>query len=296
MTAMATQAPRIGPSDRLGLTLFLAVVFHAIVILGITFSTLSRPPKNPPQRFEITLVQNKSDNRPDEPDYLAQANQAGSGDPQQQQRKPQAAQQEDIINPQDLTGNAPQTRVQVQQGGNPATRDNQVLTAKQSDKQLAQQQARTTPQPARSANELIAQSLQIASASAELQQQQQSYKNLKRYKYIYASTQEYKYAAYQEAWRQKVERIGRLNYPEAARQQKIAGNLTMSVKIRADGTVESIDIDRSSGYKLLDDAARRIVRLASPFAPLPENIRAEVDGLVITRTWIFQDGASFGSR
>jgi protein TonB len=138
--------------------------------------------------------------------------------------------------------------------------------------------------------------LQIASASAELQQRQQNYAKRKRHKYITASTQEYKYAAYQEAWRQKVERIGRLNYPEAARQRKLTGDLTMTVAIRADGSVASISLDRSSGYKLLDDAARRIVRLASPFAPLPDNIRAETDVLHITRTWIFHDGASFGSR
>lgn len=296
MTTMAVPAPKIGPTDRLGLTLFLAVVFHAVVILGITFTTLKRPPKNPPQRFEITLVQNKSDSKPDDPDYLAQANQEGSGDPTQKQPKPQAPQQQDILRPDNLTGNAPRTQVQLQQGGNPATRDNKALTAKQSDKQLAQQQAKTTPQPTPTANALIAQSLQIASASAELQQQQQTYAKRKKYAYISASTQEYKFAAYQEAWRQKVERIGRLNYPEAARQQKIAGDLTMSVTIRPDGTVESIVIDRSSGYKLLDDAARRIVRLASPFAPLPENILAEHDGLVISRTWIFRDGSSFGSR
>jgi protein TonB len=288
--------PRITPLDRLGLTLFIAVVVHAVIILGISFTSLKGKLKNPPQRFEITLVQNKTDKAPENPDYLAQASQQGSGDPQQQKLKPQAPQARDIMRPDNLAGNAPETRVQPQQGGSPATTTKKALTTAQSKQQLAQQQHKTTPTPAPTANDLIAQSLQIASASAELQQRQQNYAKRKRHKYITASTQEYKYAAYQEAWRQKVERIGRLNYPEAARQRKLTGDLTMTVAIRADGSVASISLDRSSGYKLLDDAARRIVRLASPFAPLPDNIRAETDVLHITRTWIFHDGASFGSR
>jgi protein TonB len=294
VTAINIQ-PRITPTDRLGLTLFVAVVIHAVIILGITFTSLKGKPKNPPQRFEITLVQSKSDKAPVDPDYLAQASQEGSGDPQQEKVKPQAPQAQDIMRPDNLAGNAPETRVQVQQGGSPATASTKALTTTKSKQQVTQQ-TKAAPRPAPTASELIAQSLQIASASAELQQKQQNYAKRKRHKYITASTQEYRYAAYQEAWRQKVERIGRLNYPEAARQRKLTGDLTMTVAINADGSVASISLDRSSGYKLLDDAARRIVRLASPFAPLPDNIRAETDVLHITRTWIFHDGSTFGSR
>lgn len=294
MTAIHIQ-PRITPTDRLGLTLFIAVVIHAVIILGITFTSLKGKPKNPPQRFEITLVQSKSEKAPEKPDYLAQASQEGSGDPQQEKRKPQAPQAQDIMRPENLAGNAPETRVQIQQGGSPASATTKAITTRQAQQQVTQQH-KAAPQPTMSASEMVTQALQIASASAELQQKQQSYAQHKRHKYITASTQEYKYAAYQEAWRQKVERIGRLNYPEAARQRKLTGDLTMTVAIRADGSVASISLDRSSGYKLLDDAARRIVRLASPFAPLPDNIRAETDVLHITRTWIFHDGSSFGSR
>jgi len=100
---------------------------------------------------------------------------------------------------------------------------------------------------------------------------------------------EYRYAQYEEDWRQKVERVGTVNYPAAARG-KFYGNLRMTVTLRPDGNVESIELDRSSGLKVLDDAAFRIVRMASPYAVFPPDIRRETDLLVITRTWFFGRG------
>ena len=87
----------------------------------------------------------------------------------------------------------------------------------------------------------------------------------------------------------KVERIGSLNYPAEARG-KLYGNLRLTVTIRADGSVESIELDRSSGLKVLDAAAFRIVRMATPFAAFPADIRRDTDLLVITRTWFFGQG------
>jgi protein TonB len=90
-----------------------------------------------------------------------------------------------------------------------------------------------------------------------------------------------------DQWRQKIERIGNLNYPEEAKLRKLYGRLQLTVAIKADGTVERVDVNRSSGYKVLDDAARRIVFLASPFAKFPDEIHKDTDILEITRTWTF---------
>jgi protein TonB len=87
--------------------------------------------------------------------------------------------------------------------------------------------------------------------------------------------------------RHKVEKFGNLNYPEAAKDQKLYGKLQMTVTIKADGTIEDVNINQSSGHRILDDAAIRIVRLAEPYAPFPEDIRKDVDILGITRTWTF---------
>jgi len=296
MTA-ATVTPQINATDRLGLTLFFAVILHAVVILGITFVTLKSEPKNPPQRMEITLVKSKSDSSPDKADYLAQATQEGSGNPDDA-NKPQAVEQQRIMQDANTDGNAPKTEIVTQQAVAPQPEPTTpALTADQSSQQLGiQEQPRRRDAERPTAGELISRSLQIASASAEVQQRQQAYKNRKRHKYITASTQAYKYAAYQESWRQKVERFGRLNFPDEARRRQLNGSLTLTVAIRADGSVLSMTVDKSSGEKILDDAAKRIVRLASPFAPLPENIREEADVLHITRSWIFYNGSSFYSN
>jgi protein TonB len=80
-----------------------------------------------------------------------------------------------------------------------------------------------------------------------------------------------------------------VNYPAEARG-KLYGNLRLTVTLRPDGTVAAIDLDRSSGLKVLDNAAFKIVRMASPFAPFPPDIRRDTDLLVITRTWFFGQG------
>src|SRR6266568_3817008 len=87
----------------------------------------------------------------------------------------------------------------------------------------------------------------------------------------------------------QIERIGNLNYPESARG-RIYGSLRLTVSINSDGTVAGVDLEQSSGYKILDAAAQRIVELAAPYAKFPPDIRKETDILVITRTWHFARG------
>ena len=129
--------------------------------------------------------------------------------------------------------------------------------------------------------------MRIASLSAELNHARAAYAQRPRRTFISATTQEYKYAAYMEAWRAKVERIGNLNYPEDARRNHLSGNLVLDVALNPDGKVRSVELRRSSGHKALDDAAVRIVQLASPYAPFPKEILQDTDILHITRTWQF---------
>jgi protein TonB len=98
--------------------------------------------------------------------------------------------------------------------------------------------------------------------------------------------EEYRFAQYEDAWRIKVERVGTLNYPRAARG-KLSGSLMLTVVINKDGSVARVEIDRPSGHRVLDEAAKRIVILAAPFAEFPADIRREWDQISITRTFIF---------
>lgn len=120
-----------------------------------------------------------------------------------------------------------------------------------------------------------------------IQRNRESQSKLPRRKWISANTKEYEYAAYNQAWVAKVERVGNINYPEEVRRKKLVGDLVITVGINQDGSVESIEVRRSSGKSELDQAAIRIVRLAAPYSPLSDHIKAKVDVLHITRTWRF---------
>ena len=93
---------------------------------------------------------------------------------------------------------------------------------------------------------------------------------------------------YLESWRRKVERIGKLNYPEQARERKLYGSLRLLVAIEPDGSLRDVRVIDSSGHKVLDEAAVRIVRLAAPYAPFPPGMRKQTDVLEIVRTWQFK--------
>lgn len=138
-----------------------------------------------------------------------------------------------------------------------------------------------------SGTDLAASSLDIARLEAQIAKQQDDYQKRPKRKFIGARTQEYRFAAYVESWRQKVEKVGNLNYPQAAKDQGIYGRLRLTVSIKADGSIETVVINQSSGSKILDDAATRIVELAAPYAAFPEDVRKDTDILSITRTWSF---------
>jgi protein TonB len=141
---------------------------------------------------------------------------------------------------------------------------------------------------------LASRSQEIARLTASLEARTAAYASRERRRSVSASTREFRYASYLAAWASKVERIGNLNYPEQAKERRIYGNLILHVAVRRDGSVEQIRVVRSSGYDLLDLAAKRIVELGAPYAEFPADIAAETDVLDIVRTWQFQRGGRLG--
>ncbi|MGH8725949.1 MAG: energy transducer TonB, partial [Burkholderiales bacterium] len=152
-----------------------------------------------------------------------------------------------------------------------------------------QQPGAETPAAQPSGRDLADLALAAMRLQAQIDRQIEVYQKRPRKQFIGANASEYRFAQYEEDWRVKIERVGTLNYPAEARG-KIYGNLRLTVTIRPDGSVESIELDRSSGLKVLDAAAFKIVRMAMPFAAFPPNIRRDTDLLVITRTWFFGQG------
>lgn len=286
--------PDIGSGDRLGLTLFLSVTIHALVILGIGFHGILSQAREPTSRLDIILVRGRSPTPPKNPDYLAQADQDGGGNVAERvrPRNPPGG-----TSPLPRPGAAPVDTAPAH-AAPPERHPRRVLTGTDSRRRVDSATNRP-PQPRSpvpNAGELISRSLRIASLTAGLDQSLRSYARRPRQTYISARTQAYKYASYMQAWVAKVERMGNLNYPDAATRRGLTGTLLLDVALLPDGRVEKITLLRSSGHKVLDDAAIRIVRLCAPYAPFPPNIRKDTDILHITRTWQFLAGNQFATR
>ncbi|MGY8814322.1 MAG: energy transducer TonB [Gammaproteobacteria bacterium] len=293
----------ITPVDRFSLTLCLAIISHAVVVLGITFANEDISPPNY-EAMEIILVQQKSD-APEDAKLLAQANLEGGGDtsdevtPATPLPSPFPDNIAELVTP-------PQSESQIQSESN-STQDlittnddtsklitsisNNITNDSTDTKQNIEKTTTTKTLP--TATTLLTNSLKIAALSAAIERKLETRSERPRRKYISASTKEFIYAAYMEAWRAKVERIGNLNYPDAARQLNLSGNLILDVAVNMDGSISEVIIRRSSGHKVLDDAAIRIVKLAAPYASFPKNIQSETDILHITRTWQFLNNGGF---
>ncbi|HKK04761.1 MAG TPA: energy transducer TonB [Gammaproteobacteria bacterium] len=294
MNAAAPDTPNISSADRLGLTLFLALALHAIIIFGVSFDLLNANDSDDLPTMEVTLVNNRSDEAPKQADYLAQANQKGGGNVDKKV-KPGAP----FSNPKPSPdqGVAPATRPAVSPPLKPKHQpQREVLSTQRTQPEHApkpkDQPKKTLPDHALDAAQLIERSQQIARLSAEIQRRQEAYAHKPRETYISsANARKYRLAAYMDAWQAKVERVGNLNYPDEARRRGLTGSLLLDVAINPDGTVRSVQVLRSSGEQVLDDAAKRIVHLAAPFAPLSKNIRKDTDILHIIRTWQFDEGS-----
>lgn len=282
-------------TDRLGLTIFFAVIIHAMIILGITFSPKDRQDDEKSQTtMEITLVHQKSDHTPEEAELLAQANLEGGGINEQKLRPTSPTSQ-----PVNLTDTGLSASISVAASPREDQQHTPPVLAQENPAMQQVQSQQRSPQETEnlpSSSELAAMNMKIANLSAEIDKSLQAYSQRLKHRYISSRTREYRDAAYLDAWRMKIERIGNLNYPEEAKRQNLSGSLTLDVALDADGTVHSINLRRSSGHKVLDDAAIRIVNLAAPFAPFPDELRKDTDVLHITRTWQFLSSNQFQTQ
>lgn len=286
--------PRVRAADRLGMTLFFALVVHAIIVFGVSFSPLKRVAEAP-RSLEVILVHAKSELTPEKADYLAQVSQMGGGNVEEKLRPgspfANAASRSE-------QGNAAQTRPMMAPAANEAPAQKITMTVENAPLKAPQQP--NAPKPdvpqALNAKQLMPSSQEMAALAAEIAQKMQTYAARPREKYITANTQEYIAASYESAWRMKVERIGNLNYPDEARRANLSGSLMLDVAINADGSLKDVQLVRSSGHRALDEGAIRIVKMAAPYAPLPPSLSKDTDVLHIIRTWLFEDGSTMAMR
>ncbi len=307
----------------LALTLFASAILHIALIGMLNFDAPTlKYFKDKMPALDVVLVNAKTKTKPHKADALAQANLDRGGNTSENRQmksalpppkfksseltfdskleakaaaksaaQAQAEEERKLARVAELEKQAEEIMTQLNSMKKIATQPTQLATASTP----AQGQADSTSKNLNAAD-LMESSLEIARLEAQIAKQQEEYQKRPKRKSLGARTQEYRFATYVEAWRQKVEKFGNLNYPEAAKEQKLYGQLRMTVSIKSNGVIEKIVINKSSGYKILDDAARHIVEIAAPYPHFPDDIRQDTDVIDITRTWTFTKEAGLATK
>ena len=271
----------------IGIAIGVSVALHAVaMMIHFTFGSGRMTDDTAP--LQIALVNAKSASKPAKADILAQANLDGGGNTEKDRRAKTPLPV--------LPNDTPRQSVAVSSSRAEA-QDNmtrEMLTQLRSGVVVPVPEPKPINDSERTdsptANELMQRTLEAMRLEAQIARDLDAYQKIPRRKFIGAQAKEYRFARYVEDWRMKVERIGNTNYPEAARQNRLYGSLILSVSIRADGSIESVEVKRKSGKRVLDAAAVKIVEMAGPYSPFPEDIRRDTDILNITRTWTFAKG------
>jgi periplasmic protein TonB len=289
--AVFEQPTSISSGDSLLIALFVAAIVHIILILGISFTTPQPAKVN--RSIDITLVNTPAKKAPEQAKFLAQENQIGAGE---KARKPEPPKQQ-------LPSQSNKQVKQIKKGTLEESKPKavqKIITQQKAEKKVvaASKSAEVSqPQPEKQAH-ITAESLQqqLTQLGTEIRQNRPSADQTKIKFVDSVSAHKYIAAQYMKDWESKVERTGNLNYPEAAAKKNFSGTLTMDVGIKTDGSIYSIRISKSSGNPALDEAAKRIVRMSAPFAPLPLDLLKELEVLVITRVWKFSDESGLVTR
>ncbi len=284
---MSSDFTEVAPShvsDQFGFSLFLALALHALLIFGIGFNLVQRDAPAP--TLEVTLAQHKSEQTPDEADYLARFDQLGSGDKADQNRIT-TDQQAELPAPDHRDALPANATLNNPSASQPATL---LTTTAPSDRRIENTvQAEHSPGDSEQ-NIQTDRQREFSSLQAQLDQQRQEYSRMPRINRLTSvSTRSSAEAGYMRYWVERIEQAGNENYPQEARAKQIYGDLRLAVTLLPDGSIEGVEILLSSGQRVLDQAAIRIVRLASPFNPFPPEL-AEWDKLEIIRTWRFVRG------
>jgi periplasmic protein TonB len=294
MVALDRRMVALGKNGRMQVAAVVSVVFHAFLVLGVAFKMPDPSRFVGQQPLEVTLVNAKSQTRPHKADALAQANLDGGGNTDAARRaKSPLPVPRDPKDGADLA--AAQKRVDQLE-----RETKQLMTQAKSRTTVASvpetPQPKDEPQVSPTGADIVTRSMEIARLEASIAREWDSYQQRPRRRFVGARTQENRFARYIEDWRVKVERIGETNYPQAVRDQRMYGSLVVTVSIKSDGSLERVDVNRSSGNRILDAAALRIVNMAAPYAPFPSDIAKDTDIISITRTWIFTRSDQFVSE
>jgi len=293
MSKRKTVKPTITDHDRFGMTFFLATIFHGMVILGVTFSVSPPADSKTSPALDIILVQTKSPADVEEADYLAQVSQQGGGEAEEKSRPRELFSAPTLSETSGIAKQASVKQVQQQKQNEQLS----YISQKDADFAIESSKKPTTENDKTTVDKTNASdNSRTARLAAEISNTIEQQASTDRTKYLNSSTKEFTPAQYMREWIDRVERVGNLNYPDQARRQKLSGTLILDVTINAEGELVKTDLRQSSGHQILDDAAKRIVKLAAPFSSFPQKLRKEADVIHITRSWEFLNNSSIRTR
>jgi len=275
--------------DRLSSTLFLAGLLHGVILLGVTFTGVESPPETSSTSFDVVLITDTNDLvTPADSDMLAQQNMTGAGntdEPMQLQTALNQTIEASTVGPERVGAERPQ---QVD-SANIDERPTIVARSIESSLAVPEQTVDVERQP-----ELQRQSFAGTSSAVEIINKPEPETLIsdseRRELVISANTREARIAAYLSKWKNQVERIGTLNYPNVARTQGLTRFPTLEVAVESSGELHEVIIRNSSGIRSLDQAAMNIVNMSAPFDPFPEFLRKEYDILRFAYEWRFSEG------
>jgi len=272
---------------RLHSTLFAVALFHGLLVLGVTFAPEKDRGEGVPTLEVVMLIDpDENQENPDRAEYVAQTSQLGSGTTEHTVH-PTSGQ----LQPFASEGNAGGNDLQDTEAELPPSQES-ILAARARQDPSVQVDPAENLEPAEQQRVAMQMTRSDSQALAELERapNPQITGQTKREMFVAVNTSQSDVAEYLARWKQKIERMGTLNFPTAARTTVLSGNPTLEVALRADGSLEEIIILKSSGHKELDLAAMRILRLAAPFDPFPQQFRAHYDVLRFVYEWQFLDG------
>jgi protein TonB len=273
--------------DRLGVTGFFSALIHVAIILGVSFSLPQSTLDDSENSIDIVLLNNPNEETPEDAEFFSQSDSQGGGTGEEIATSPLPWKAVPIANNQEVS-HTPRPPLEEVNQREP------VLTSEVADAESTSsaEPVEEPDQPVREMGTDIIDTNDGARSErerliAQLNDKWQEYQKRPRRMYLSPTTRMHDAAIYMDNWRNRVEQVGNLNFPEQAKANKLTGSLILEVAINPDGSINQLRVLEPSPYKLLDDAALRFVRLAAPFEAFPEEIRETTDILHITRSFHF---------
>lgn len=290
MTA-AIAASKVSSSDRFSFTLILAVALHALVILGVGFK-LFTDTSAAPSTIEVILTKTQNIDAPEDAEVIAEHNQVQSGSVDFDARPTSPS-----VTNKSWQGKDQNSSAESSENSTRAAENEMIVHQNKANGETFTRRVTTQENTRISQQELHKNQQNVAQLVSELSREMQIYAKLPRINHVDTlSAKSAIEAKYIKDWVQKVEIIGNINYPSQAKKKMLSGTLILRVLVNFDGKVVSTSVQQSSGEKLLDDAAVKVIRLSAPFREFPSEMREQYDQLMITRTWVYHSSNTLSTN